>query len=262
MPRPPALSWEVAGSLYTAGTTAWTAVEGLGLSAERHRRRDRRGRRASDASRRSSRACAAPPWSARSVETRFDFLRQFGVLPTAYGPGTRRAGARPRARPGHRVPRLPRRRDGRGARPRRAGVACAHHARLERGRRAPRRAGLRRRRRRARHAWPRSRRRAASACRSPTCSRSTPSPTPTARSTSARRPARSCSGCASSSYAGQRVHEPAHQGAGRHARRPDTAPAHGRGGGGARPRSATAACVAGIARSASERARRRSPAAV
>ena len=29
--RPPALSWEVAGSLYTAGTTAWNAVEGLNL---------------------------------------------------------------------------------------------------------------------------------------------------------------------------------------------------------------------------------------
>ena len=31
---PPALTWEVAGSLYTAGTTAWTAVEGLGLAAD------------------------------------------------------------------------------------------------------------------------------------------------------------------------------------------------------------------------------------
>ena len=36
--KPPALTWEVAGSLYTAGTIAWTAVEGLALSARRHDR--------------------------------------------------------------------------------------------------------------------------------------------------------------------------------------------------------------------------------
>ena len=30
--KPPELTWEVAGSLYVAGTTAWTAVEGLALT--------------------------------------------------------------------------------------------------------------------------------------------------------------------------------------------------------------------------------------
>jgi len=86
LPRPPALSWEVAGSLYTAGTTAWTAVEGLGLSP-------------SDTVVVTAAAggvgCLAAQFArmrgatvvGSSVETRFDFLRQFGVLPTPYGPG-------------------------------------------------------------------------------------------------------------------------------------------------------------------------------
>ena len=86
MPRPPALSWEVAGSLYTAGTTAWTAVEGLGLSPN-------------DTVVVTAAAggvgCLAAQFArmrgatviGTSVETRFDFLRQFGVLPTGYGPG-------------------------------------------------------------------------------------------------------------------------------------------------------------------------------
>ncbi len=86
LPRPPALSWEVAGSLYTAGTTAWTAVEGLGLDP-------------SDTVVVTAAAggvgCLAAQFArmrgatvvGTSVETRFDFLRQFGVLPTPYGPG-------------------------------------------------------------------------------------------------------------------------------------------------------------------------------
>ncbi|MDR6908044.1 NADPH:quinone reductase-like Zn-dependent oxidoreductase [Agromyces sp. 3263] len=86
LPRPPALSWEVAGSLYTAGTTAWTAVEGLGLTPN-------------DTVVVTAAAggvgCLAAQFArmrgatvvGTSIETRFDFLRQFGVLPTGYGPG-------------------------------------------------------------------------------------------------------------------------------------------------------------------------------
>lgn len=84
MPRPPALSWEVAGSLYTAGTTAWNAVEGLRLDP-------------SDAVVITAAAggvgCLAAQFArmrgatviGTSVETRFDFLRQFGVMPIEYG---------------------------------------------------------------------------------------------------------------------------------------------------------------------------------
>lgn len=86
MPRPPALSWEVAGSLYTAGTTAWTAVEGLGLGP---------GDTVVVTAAAGGVGCLAAQFArmrgatvvGTSVETRFDFLRQFGVLPTPYGPG-------------------------------------------------------------------------------------------------------------------------------------------------------------------------------
>ena len=86
MPRPPALSWEVAGSLYTAGTTAWTAVEGLGLGP---------GDTVVVTAAAGGVGCLAAQFArmrgatvvGSSVETRFDFLRQFGVIPTAYGPG-------------------------------------------------------------------------------------------------------------------------------------------------------------------------------
>ncbi|WP_211195859.1 NADP-dependent oxidoreductase [Agromyces sp. H66] len=86
MPRPPALSWEVAGSLYTAGTMAWDAVEGLGLGPN-------------DTVVITAAAggvgCLAAQFArlrgatviGTSAEPRFDFLRQFGVIPTGYGPG-------------------------------------------------------------------------------------------------------------------------------------------------------------------------------
>ena len=119
MPQPPALSWEVAGSLYVAGTTAWTAVEGLGLSPN-------------DTVVVTAAAggvgCLAAQFArmrgatviGTSVETRFDFLRQFGVLPTGYGPGLAERVRALTARPGHGVPRLPRRR----GRRRRGPSAC------------------------------------------------------------------------------------------------------------------------------------------
>ncbi|MGW9631350.1 NADP-dependent oxidoreductase [Agromyces sp. NPDC055520] len=85
LPKPPELTWEVAGSLYVAGTTAWTAVEGLALSP-------------ADTVVITAAAggvgCLAAQFArmrgatviGTSIETRFDFLRQFGVLPVAYGP--------------------------------------------------------------------------------------------------------------------------------------------------------------------------------
>ena len=85
LPKPPALSWEVAGSLYVAGTTAWTAVEGLALGPN-------------DTIVVTAAAggvgCLAAQFArmrgatvvGTSAEMRFDFLRQFGVIPTAYGP--------------------------------------------------------------------------------------------------------------------------------------------------------------------------------
>ncbi|MDR5698802.1 NADP-dependent oxidoreductase [Agromyces aerolatus] len=84
--KPAGLSWEVAGSLYIAGTTAWTAVEGLHLGPD-------------DTVVITAAAggvgCLAAQFArlrgatviGTSAEARFDFLRQFGVIPLAYGPG-------------------------------------------------------------------------------------------------------------------------------------------------------------------------------
>ncbi len=85
MLKPPGLSWEVAGSLHTAGTMAWAAVEGLGLDS-------------TDTIVVTAAAggvgCLAAQFArlrgatviGTSAEMRFDFLRQFGVIPAAYGP--------------------------------------------------------------------------------------------------------------------------------------------------------------------------------
>jgi NADPH:quinone reductase-like Zn-dependent oxidoreductase len=85
LPKPPALSWEVAGSLYVAGTTAWTAIEGLQLGPN-------------DTVVVTAAAggvgCLAAQFArmrgatvvGTSAPMRFDFLRQFGVIPTEYGP--------------------------------------------------------------------------------------------------------------------------------------------------------------------------------
>ncbi len=86
LPKPPSLTWEVAGSLYVAGTTAWTAIEGLALGP-------------SDEIVITAAAggvgCLAAQFArmrgatviGTCAEMRFDFLRQFGVIPMAYGPG-------------------------------------------------------------------------------------------------------------------------------------------------------------------------------
>lgn len=85
MLKPPGLSWEVAGSLHTAGTMAWSAVEGLGLDST-----DTIVVTAAA----GGAGCLAAQFArlrgatviGTSAEMRFDFLRQFGVNPAAYGP--------------------------------------------------------------------------------------------------------------------------------------------------------------------------------
>ncbi|MCD5346508.1 NADP-dependent oxidoreductase [Agromyces sp. H3Y2-19a] len=86
LPKPAGLSWEVAGSLYVAGTTAWNAVEGLALGPD-------------DTVVVTAAAggvgCLAVQFArmrgatviGTTTQERFDFLRQFGVIPTRYGPG-------------------------------------------------------------------------------------------------------------------------------------------------------------------------------
>ncbi|MGI9822403.1 NADP-dependent oxidoreductase [Agromyces sp. Marseille-Q5079] len=84
--RPPALSWEVAGSLYTAGTTAWSIIEGLHLGPN-----DTVVVTAAAGGIGCLAAQLARLRGATVIGTapdmRFDFLRQFGVIPLAYGPG-------------------------------------------------------------------------------------------------------------------------------------------------------------------------------
>jgi NADPH:quinone reductase-like Zn-dependent oxidoreductase len=82
--KPAGLSWEVAGSLHIAGTTAWLAVEGLRLGPD-------------DVVVITAAAggvgCLAAQFArlhgatvvGTSADARFDFLRQFGVIPLAYG---------------------------------------------------------------------------------------------------------------------------------------------------------------------------------
>ncbi|WP_350349386.1 NADP-dependent oxidoreductase [Agromyces sp. G08B096] len=86
VPKPAGVGWEVAGSLHIAGTTAWTAVEGLGLGPD-------------DTVVVTAAAggvgCLAVQFArlrgatviGTSADARFDFLRQFGAIPLAYGPG-------------------------------------------------------------------------------------------------------------------------------------------------------------------------------
>lgn len=85
VPKPVSLSWEVAGSLYVAGTTALGAVEGLNLGA--------RDVVVITAAAGGIGCLAAQFAKARgavvigtTTEERFDFVRQFGIIPIAYGP--------------------------------------------------------------------------------------------------------------------------------------------------------------------------------
>jgi NADPH:quinone reductase-like Zn-dependent oxidoreductase len=85
LPKPTSLSWEIAGSLYVAGTTALGAVEGLNLG---------RGDVVVITAAAGGIGClAAQLAKARgavvigsTAEERFDFVRQFGIVPVSYGP--------------------------------------------------------------------------------------------------------------------------------------------------------------------------------
>lgn len=86
LPKPTSLSWEVAGSLYVAGTTAFGAVEGVNLGPD-------------DVVVITAAAggigCLAAQLAkgrgatviGTTTEQRFDFVRQFGIIPIAYGTG-------------------------------------------------------------------------------------------------------------------------------------------------------------------------------
>ncbi|MGR0318363.1 NADP-dependent oxidoreductase [Agromyces sp. ZXT2-3] len=85
IPKPVSLSWEVAGSLYVAGTTALGAVDGLNLGP--------RDLVVVTAAAGGIGCLAAQLARARgaavigtTAESRFDFVRQFGIEPLAYGP--------------------------------------------------------------------------------------------------------------------------------------------------------------------------------
>ena len=86
MAKPGSLAWEVAGSLYVAGTTAWSAVQALNPGA---------GDVVVVTAAAGGVGCLAAQFArargatviGTTAEARFDFLRQFGVVPVAYGPG-------------------------------------------------------------------------------------------------------------------------------------------------------------------------------
>ncbi|WP_353827136.1 NADP-dependent oxidoreductase [Agromyces sp. SYSU T0242] len=83
--KPISLSWEVAGSLYVAGTTALGAVDGLNLGA---------GDLVVVTAAAGGIGCLAAQLArargaeviGTTAEERFDFIRQFGITPLEYGP--------------------------------------------------------------------------------------------------------------------------------------------------------------------------------
>ncbi|MEI5585254.1 MULTISPECIES: NADP-dependent oxidoreductase [unclassified Agromyces] len=84
--RPASVPWEVAGSLYTAGTIAWSAVEGLAPGP---------GDTIVVTAAAGGVGCLAAQLArlrgatviGTSAAARGDFLAQFGIVPLAYGPG-------------------------------------------------------------------------------------------------------------------------------------------------------------------------------
>ncbi|UOE45784.1 NADP-dependent oxidoreductase [Agromyces larvae] len=84
--RPAGVGWEIAAALPVAGATAWQAVESLGLSE-----RDTVVVTAAAGGVGCLAAQLARLHGATVIGTtadaRFDFLRQFGVIPVGYGPG-------------------------------------------------------------------------------------------------------------------------------------------------------------------------------
>lgn len=83
--KPASVPWEVAGSLYTAGTIAWSAVEGLGLGADDTVVVTAAAGGVGCLAAQLARLRGAEVVGT-SVEARGDFLAQFGIVPLAYGP--------------------------------------------------------------------------------------------------------------------------------------------------------------------------------
>ncbi|MFF2271242.1 NADP-dependent oxidoreductase [Agromyces sp. NPDC058136] len=86
MPKPSGLSWEVAGSLHVAGTTGWNAVERLSLGPNDTIVVTAAAGGVGCLAAQFARLRGATVIGTTTAE-RFDFLRQFGVIPTGYGPG-------------------------------------------------------------------------------------------------------------------------------------------------------------------------------
>lgn len=85
LPKPISLSWEIAGSLYVAGTTALGAVEGLNLGANDVVVITAAAGGIGCLAAQFARARGAVVIGS-TTEERFDFVRQFGVVPVSYGP--------------------------------------------------------------------------------------------------------------------------------------------------------------------------------
>lgn len=86
LPKPTSLSWEVAASLYVAGTTALAAADGLNLGAGDVVVITAAAGGIGCLAAQFARARGAVVIGATSDE-RFDFIRQFGIIPIAYGAG-------------------------------------------------------------------------------------------------------------------------------------------------------------------------------
>lgn len=84
--KPASVPWEIAGSLYTAGTIAWSAVEGLGLGPDDTVVVTAAAGGVGCLAAQLARLRGATVIGT-SAEARGDFLAQFGVIPLAYGPG-------------------------------------------------------------------------------------------------------------------------------------------------------------------------------
>ncbi|BDZ55817.1 NADP-dependent oxidoreductase [Agromyces marinus] len=85
LPKPVSLSWEVAGSLYVAGTTALGAVDGLNLGPKDLVVVTAAAGGIGCLAAQLARARGADVIGT-TTEARFDFVRQFGIEPVAYGP--------------------------------------------------------------------------------------------------------------------------------------------------------------------------------
>ncbi|MFC6354898.1 NADP-dependent oxidoreductase [Luethyella okanaganae] len=85
-PKPRRLPWEVAGSLFVVGTTAWAAVNAVGVKAGDVVVVSAAAGGVGCIAAQLARLRGATVIGTASPEN-FDFLRQLGVIPVAHGPG-------------------------------------------------------------------------------------------------------------------------------------------------------------------------------